>query len=64
MSTNSLAHDFCTRVIKNEQLLETDIFERVDKFKVYTLNKLKINNFFLHEIMEWSSVLIEKVTFF
>ena len=38
-------------------------FERVDKFKLYTLNKLKIINFFLHDIIEWLRVLIEKTDF-
>ena len=51
------AANFCTWVIKNEQILGTVIFQRNDKLKVYTLNKLKIINFFLHDIME----LIEKI---
>ena len=38
-------------------------FKRVDKFKVYTLNKLKIINFFLHDIIEWLKLLIEKINF-
>ena len=52
--------NFCTRVIQNEHILGTVVFQRVDKFKVYTLNKLKIINFFLHDIIEWLRVLIKK----
>ena len=55
--------NFCTCVIKNEQILGTAIFQRVDKFKVYTLNKLKIIKFFLHDIIEWLRALIEKINF-
>ena len=55
--------NFCTSVTKNEQILGTVNFQRIDKFKVYTLNKLKIISFFLHEIIEWLRVLIEKVIF-
>ena len=54
---------FCARVIENEQILGTVNFQRVDKFKVYNLNKLKIINFFLHDIIEWLRVLIEKIGF-
>ena len=50
----------CIRVTKNEQMLGTVIFQRVDNFKVYTFNKLKIINFFLHDIREWLRVLMEK----
>ena len=50
-------------VIKNEQILGTGIFQRVDKLKVYTLNKLKIINYFLHDNIDWLRVLIEKVFF-
>ena len=53
--------NFCTWVIKNEQRLSTVLFQRVDKFKVYTLNKLKTINFFLHNIIKWLRVLIEKI---
>ena len=55
--------NFCTWVIKNEQILGTVIFQRVDKFKVYTLNKLKIINLFLHDIIEGLKALKEKIDF-
>ena len=43
-----------TRVIKREQILGTVFFRRVYKFKVYTLNKLNIINFFTwhHRVIE------------
>ena len=53
----------CTLVIKKEQILGTVIFQRVDNFKVYSLNKLKIINYFLHDIIAWLRVLIEKAKF-
>ena len=55
--------NICTGVTKTEQILGTVIFERVDIFKVYTLNKLMIINFFLHDIIERLRVLIEKINF-
>ena len=64
MSTNSLELEISAHESsKNEQILGTVIFQRVDKFKVYTSNKLKTINFFLHDIIEWLRVLIEKINF-
>ena len=53
--------NFFTLVIKNEQILGIGIYQRVDNFKVYTLKKLKITIFFLHDNIKWLRVLIEKL---
>ena len=66
-ASSSKVHQFlrvaniCTRVVKNEQILGTVVFQKVDKVKVNTLKKLKIINFFLQDIIEWLRVLIEKI---
>ena len=36
--------NFCTFVIKNEEIFGSVVFQRVDKFKVHALNKLNIFN--------------------
>ena len=55
--------NFCTRVNKIEHIFGTVIFQRFDKLKVYTLKKLKKISCFLHDIIKWLRVLIEKINF-
>ena len=49
--------------MKNEHMFGAVGLQGVDEYKTYSLEKLKILNFFLHDIIQCLEVLKEKIIF-
>ena len=42
---------FLTRIVKNEEILCSVVFQSINQFKVHSLDKLDTINFFLHLVV-------------
>ena len=70
MSSSSSNSNKCFRTAtlftwfnKDWQVFCTVVLKRIKQFKVYTLNKRMIFNFFLHKVIQWVRVLIKSLNF-